>query len=252
MWDLFGDGWNNLQLTAKSFDGSFVSNYQMDFSCGKSVQFCVRLDLDYLITIEPIDQSKPVRFGWEAFFKFVHPFTGRAYYGQEGTIIRINNTHVISTDNLVNINPEAEVNECRECPHPVKNHHRMLTNSSLSPPSREVREPKNAHLLSFHLVFEIMFGMVVKITQQRKSVMEQIKLIPKCLLSSFILDISSSILNAQTSFIRDQFAEHCPEEILKLAKKFFPMMVNFFFVLQDLKSMMNLRSNGISVESRVN
>lgn len=138
----------------------------MDYSCGKSVQFCALLASEYTMSIEFIDKSKPVRFGWEAFFKYVDPFTGRVYYGQEGTIIRIKKTHVISTYNLVNINPGAEVNECRECPHPhpSKSHHRMLSNSSLFSPdpiSKNKNEDKKKRpplLFPFGLRNEIWFG----------------------------------------------------------------------------------------------
>jgi hypothetical protein len=88
-------------------------------------------DLDFNITIEAVDLSKPVRLAWEAFFKYIDPITGLTYYGQQGSIVRINGMNVIETRDLVNTNSMAEDNQCERCKHPAPlgSPHRLLGSS---------------------------------------------------------------------------------------------------------------------------
>jgi hypothetical protein len=96
-----------------------VYSYQKSCVCSDSVRACFKSpSVDFNMTIEVINASKPVRHGWEAFFKYVDPVTGVTYYGQQGSIVRIRNTEVIYTSDLVNTDPLAEENQCERCKHP--------------------------------------------------------------------------------------------------------------------------------------
>jgi hypothetical protein len=102
-------------------DGSFEYIFHKTCNCSDVVDVCFESsNVDFNMTIEVIDPSKPVRHGWEAFFKYVDPVTGITYYGQQGSIVRIRDTDVIYTYDLVNTNPEAEENQCERCEHPPK------------------------------------------------------------------------------------------------------------------------------------
>jgi hypothetical protein len=121
LWDSFGDYWDNLQFVIRANDGSFEHVFHKTCNCSDVVNVCFESsDVDFNMTIEVIDPSKPVRHGWEAFFKFVDPITGVTYYGQQGSIVRIRDTEVIYTYDLVNTNSGAEENQCERCEHPPK------------------------------------------------------------------------------------------------------------------------------------
>jgi hypothetical protein len=121
LWDSFGDYWDNLQFVIRANDGSFEHVFQKTCNCSDVVNVCFeRSDVDFNMTIEVMDPSKPVRHGWEAFFKYVDPVAGVTHYGQRGSIVRIRYNEVISTSDLVNTNSGAEENQCERCEHPPK------------------------------------------------------------------------------------------------------------------------------------
>jgi hypothetical protein len=118
LWDSFGDYWDNLQFSIKVSDGT-VHSFKKNCSSSESVDFCFNTyAVEFNLTIETINPKKPVRHGWEAFFKYVDQFTGKVYYGHQGSVVHIRNTQVVGTTNLVNLNPEYEGNECNRCNHP--------------------------------------------------------------------------------------------------------------------------------------
>lgn len=119
LWDSFGDYWDNLRFVIRAKDESFEYTFHKTCNCSDVADVCFESsNVDFNMTIEVIDPSKPVRHGWEAFFKYLDPVTGVTYYGQQGSIIRIRDTEVIYTYDLVNTNPEAEENQCERCEHP--------------------------------------------------------------------------------------------------------------------------------------
>jgi hypothetical protein len=116
IWDLFGDGWQNMQLSIVSAAGVFVRQLTVNCSCYYE-HICLPLGVEVNITIEPINPHLPVRQSWEAFFQFSG--FGYDYSGSFGSVLRINSAgDILYTRNLIDSANVTKREDCEHCPRP--------------------------------------------------------------------------------------------------------------------------------------
>lgn len=78
---------------------------------------CLGVPFDINITLQAIDPREEVRYPWEAFFRY--PVGSQYVYGTFGSTLRVDwNDTVLYSDDLVDTNPQAEINQCSRCHHP--------------------------------------------------------------------------------------------------------------------------------------
>mmetsp|Transcript_3084 Transcript_3084/g.4739 ORF Transcript_3084/g.4739 Transcript_3084/m.4739 type:complete len:952 (-) Transcript_3084:169-3024(-) len=109
LYDLFGDGWGNIELVVTT-DG-FSRKYSPDCSC---LQIDIYSD-SCNITLNMTSDGDPIA-PWEVLW--VTEIGGETWVGDFDSTLKANNQTVWFYDDMVDYDPESDVNACHECKHP--------------------------------------------------------------------------------------------------------------------------------------